>query len=374
MKAKNGIIISLLLVTFSLFAQNTYVPDDNFEQALIDLGYDTVLDDYVLTANIIGVTELNVVQKNISDLTGIEDFSAITALHCTSNQISSLDITQNTALTGLYCQYNQLSTLDVTQNAALASLNCRSNQLNVLDVTHNNALLQLSCNSNQLFTLDISQNTSLTYLNCSINQLTSLDISVNTAITQLFCNLNQLSTLDISQHPALINLYCNNNLISSLDLTQNTTLGRLIAHTNQLNSLDIRNGNNTNIVDVDFQVGSNPNLICIFVDDAVWSSANWPNIDPNSTFVETQLACDALSLDEEITNQNIHVYPNPSKNFVIIESDEKISSIIFYNLLGKKVKESLSSSIDISTLSEGAYFIQITAESGNLATIKLLKD
>ena len=27
----------------------TYVPDDNFEQALIDLGYDDVLDDYVLT-------------------------------------------------------------------------------------------------------------------------------------------------------------------------------------------------------------------------------------------------------------------------------------------------------------------------------------
>ena len=33
-------------------AQNTYVPDNNFEQALIDLGYDDVLDDSVPTANI----------------------------------------------------------------------------------------------------------------------------------------------------------------------------------------------------------------------------------------------------------------------------------------------------------------------------------
>ena len=33
-------------------AQNTYVPDNNFEQALIDLGYDDALDDSVLTANI----------------------------------------------------------------------------------------------------------------------------------------------------------------------------------------------------------------------------------------------------------------------------------------------------------------------------------
>ena len=38
----------------------TYVPDDNFEQALIDLGYDNALDDSVLTANIDIVTELNV--------------------------------------------------------------------------------------------------------------------------------------------------------------------------------------------------------------------------------------------------------------------------------------------------------------------------
>ena len=33
-------------------AQQTYVPDDNFEQELINLGYDSVLDDYVATAAI----------------------------------------------------------------------------------------------------------------------------------------------------------------------------------------------------------------------------------------------------------------------------------------------------------------------------------
>ena len=38
----------------------TFVPDDNFEQALIDLGYDDILDNFVVTENISGVTELNV--------------------------------------------------------------------------------------------------------------------------------------------------------------------------------------------------------------------------------------------------------------------------------------------------------------------------
>ena len=42
---KHLTIIIFLFASMSIFAQNTYVPDDNFEQALIDLGYDAVLDD-----------------------------------------------------------------------------------------------------------------------------------------------------------------------------------------------------------------------------------------------------------------------------------------------------------------------------------------
>ena len=47
------IITSIILLNcYLLHAQKTYVPDNNFEQALIDLGYDDVLDDSVPTANI----------------------------------------------------------------------------------------------------------------------------------------------------------------------------------------------------------------------------------------------------------------------------------------------------------------------------------
>jgi len=40
-----------LFISFAFAQTTTYVPDDNFEQALIDLGYDNALDDSVLTAN-----------------------------------------------------------------------------------------------------------------------------------------------------------------------------------------------------------------------------------------------------------------------------------------------------------------------------------
>ena len=62
--------LTLFLFTSVLVGQTTYVPDDNFEQALIDLGYDDVMDDYVLTANISGVNELTLNSIPISDLTG----------------------------------------------------------------------------------------------------------------------------------------------------------------------------------------------------------------------------------------------------------------------------------------------------------------
>ena len=91
----------------------TYVPDDNFEQALINLGYDTFLDDSVTTANIDTVTILDVIGDSISDLTGIESFTALTVLDCSYNALASLDVSNNTALTLLRCESNQLTSLDV---------------------------------------------------------------------------------------------------------------------------------------------------------------------------------------------------------------------------------------------------------------------
>ena len=39
-------IMILFIVPFLIFGQDlTYVPDDNFEQRLIDLGFDDILDD-----------------------------------------------------------------------------------------------------------------------------------------------------------------------------------------------------------------------------------------------------------------------------------------------------------------------------------------
>ena len=60
--------------------------------------------------------------KEISYLTGIEAFTALTWLYCYDNQLETLDVSKNTALTGLWCYNNQLETLDVSKNTALTGL------------------------------------------------------------------------------------------------------------------------------------------------------------------------------------------------------------------------------------------------------------
>ena len=131
---KVAILFIVLLTSSFVFAQKTYVPDDKFEQALIDLGYDTTLDDSVLTANISDVTSLDVMGKEISDLTGIEAFTALIVLECDNNQLTSLDMSKNIALKELHCPGNQLTSLNVSKNTALEILNCERNQLTYLNM------------------------------------------------------------------------------------------------------------------------------------------------------------------------------------------------------------------------------------------------
>ena len=156
---------------------------------------DSIFREYVKQFDVdtngsLSVAELEAVQsidvsgaQGISDLGGIEYFSNLRKLKCNANNLSSLDVNQNTALTELECGKNNLSGLDVSQNTALTYLSCANNNLGSLDVSQNTALTELACGYNNLSSLDVSRNTALTRLTCSDNNLDSLDVSQNTALT-----------------------------------------------------------------------------------------------------------------------------------------------------------------------------------------------
>ena len=105
----------------------TNFPDDNFWNYLLeqDYGKDGVLTE----AEIRNITVMDVSEKEIKSLKGIEYFTALRTLNCSDNELTELDISGNTALDTLDCRYNELTSLDLSKNMALENLLCFKNQI-----------------------------------------------------------------------------------------------------------------------------------------------------------------------------------------------------------------------------------------------------
>ena len=213
---------------------------------------------------------LFVAYSNIEDMTGLRYFSNLTGLFCYGNQLTELDVSDNTKLVWLNCEWNQLTEIDVSGNTALKGLYCGYNELTELDVSNNKALVELYCENGQLTQLCVSSSTKLTRLWCGANQLTELDVSKNKELemlsfwnnqlteidisnnTRLYyfaCEFNQLTGLDLSNNRALTTIYCSGNQLTELDVSNCTKLEQLNCWENQLTGLDV--SNNTALTDLD---------------------------------------------------------------------------------------------------------------------------
>ena len=98
-------------------------------------------------------------------------------IQCNTNELTSLDLTENTALRTFTCEHNNIASLDLTKNTQLENLSCDYNKLTLLDVTKCPSLKTIYCTNNELTSLDLSQNRSLTGFSCNYNHLTSFDMS-----------------------------------------------------------------------------------------------------------------------------------------------------------------------------------------------------
>ena len=398
----------------NISGQTTTIPDPNFEQALIDLNIDSdnTINQSVATADISGIINLGIYNKGIADLTGIQDFISLKQLNCGSNQITSIDLSQNTALEKLYCANNTLLTsIDVSQNTALWLLNIANSQISNIDLSNNLALKEFSCQSSEFTSIDVSNNTALTWLKCDYNMLTSLNLTQNLALTDLYCNNNPLTgldvsnninlrniicysigltSIDVSQNTALINLHCYSNLltnidvsnnpnlmqlrcydnqITNLDLSLNTALTGLFCYNNSLISLDVKNGNNTSLTF--FNAENNNSLECIQVDDEIAanaSQASYTNWFKDATAFYSEDCESALAVEEELLEQVLSYYPNPVHDVLTIDSKIPLTNVELYSILGKKVKEISSEfeSIRVNDLADGIYLMKIESELGTV--------
>ncbi|MBL0013406.1 MAG: T9SS type A sorting domain-containing protein [Flavobacterium sp.] len=215
----------------------------------------------------------------------------------------------------------------------------------------------------------IEQFTNLYYLGCENNQLTSINISSLYQLNTLFCSNNLLneirlcgtavSWLDCSSNPNLTYVSVKNNVISPL-----------------LRGTNVK----TPPAMILLNFAACPALSTICYDEGELEAVQY-TIHFTSINLVTDCPVDCFLNFENFKAVNkFNLTPNPASNILNIDvpSGVTIQSIAIYNPLGQLVKTftdailSSSSSIDVSALKTGTYFMEINSNQGK-TTQKFVK-
>ena len=280
-------------------------PDENFRAYVGGEAIDKDEDGYLSDEEISGVTTITVSYHEISDLKGIEFFTALTELDCSYNQLSSLNVSNNTALTRLYCYCNRIRGTDMTKlvnnlpetekgtlwvyyiDDSPAGNMMTTKQVKIAKEKNWNVVMWdddyedfIPYEGETLDGIEISEAnfpddnfreyvgsktidkdedgylsdeeieamTEIDVMHMDIEDLTG--IGYFTALKTLYAGGNKLTELDLSKNTALDYLDCSDNQLTELDLGENTALTTLYCGGNQLTELDLRNNTKLESVNI----------------------------------------------------------------------------------------------------------------------------
>ena len=237
---------------------------DNYFRVRVN-GYDYNQDGQIQMSEALSVTSLDLSNPDIwnypiSDMTGIEAFKNVKDLFIAGNPLGAVDLSALTKLenlsmsrtnctavnvTGLtllksfIADTGQIASLDVSTCTSLEDLIVARQLLTSLNISGLTGIKRLYCNNNQLTSLDVSLLTNMTYLCCSDNNLTSLDLTGLNQITGLCYGNQSMSPVDTSQLTNLLWLSYGGGLATTLDLNTAPNLQTMWAWNSNLTELDL---------------------------------------------------------------------------------------------------------------------------------------
>ncbi len=305
-------ILSFIAVSYKATAQITYIPDQEFEQTLINLGIDSdgIINGQVLTSDVENVTELNCNALNwwfpwIYDLTGIQNFVS---------------------------------------------------------------LEKLTINYTQITELDLSQNLQLKELDCGNNWLTSIDVSSNTLLEVLYIGnyggdvgpFNEITEIDLSNNPLI-------HTFDALDLGIETIN---LKNGNNNSNITIKIGSEP----WGWEEPGNPPYpnTCIIVDNATLANSSqypyseWTIYHPYWTYSYVDNIEECSLNTQSFAQSKIKIYPNPVSDMLYFEPDNSIiEKIVLFDLSGRKILEQNKvNNISVSHLQKGSYILKLYTDKG----------
>jgi len=275
-------LILSFFICLNLNSQNIQFNDSTFKQRLIDEGIDTNFDDEIsiIEAEAVAYLDISYNWPEISDIVEIHYFVNIDTLFCGGNNLTSIDVSNNSSLNVLDCSGNyNLDTLLLGNNTNLEQINLDnvytensfefsglpnlkvlrfshvenldvSNNLNLeellcdfsggpINVSNNPNLIKLICKNQEY--LDVTNSPLLEYLECEggIYKLSEIDLSNNTSLKNLVLWFNNISQLDLSQNTALEFIDCSFNLIQNIDFTNNVNTSYIACGGDSLQNINV---------------------------------------------------------------------------------------------------------------------------------------
>ena len=182
----------------SLEPIDTWMPDKKLQTAVSEkLGISV---PNITKKDMLSLKRLDINEKGISNITGLEYASNVTDIRLYGSQISDITPLQNlTSLTRLGLSNNQISDITPLQNlTSLTGLDLSFNQISDITLLQNlTSLTSLALSRNQISDITPLQNlTSLTDLYLSGNQISDITPLQNlTSLTDLYLSNNQISDI-----------------------------------------------------------------------------------------------------------------------------------------------------------------------------------
>ena len=321
-------------------------------------------------------------EENLLTNLDLSGCTAIKEINCFNNQITHLNVSGCDSLESLYCQNNQITNLNLTGCFSLFSLQCRNNKITNLDLSDCAALEELACGENQITSLDLSNCLGLETLSCEDNLLTGFDLSNFGIINYLYCSNNQIKLPDLYATQLVINNYSGNHFgtqnLPNINANMNTELfedqsvinGIYTEYSVSLNGSPAPQSNYT-VKEGKLIFLKGGKYTVTMTNDAILAH----EYNPAKVIVPLEVVPVGIS---ENSILQIEVYPNPTTGKLKIENGElRIENVEIFDIYGKDLTPHTSyllphTSLDLSDLTSGIYFVKIYTESG-IVTKKIIK-
>ncbi|WP_115878003.1 reprolysin-like metallopeptidase [Lutibacter oceani] len=302
-----------------------FVPDDIFEQYLIENDYDTSFDNYIYKNKAKSINYLLLNELDIYDLTGIEEFDNLIELVCFSTQITSLDLSNKSRLESIYLINNNINYLNLSNCTNLNKINVEANNLSEINVSNFELLEDLDIGGNNINTINVSKNLNLKILSAKSTSIENIDVLNNKLLTHLsvggsFKNINgisKISEIDVRNNSLLNDLSVSHTNITSLDITNNKLLENLSLANTNITSLDISN---------------NPLLTHL---DATNSDISILDISSNTKMKSLHLShtkINEIDVSENLLLENFNAIQNPNLKCIKVNQNQLNNIPIGWNV------------------------------------------